>query len=85
MLFGEAKYFTGLSTGNFFICRKFLFGEKEDEKIFGRDLKEDKNLQVDFGVPGALYHGNYFKCQVMHAGKNGLNTESDVLWSWGVL
>lgn len=38
-------------------------------------VKEDKNLQVDFGAPGALYHGDNFKCQVMHAGKNGLNSQ----------
>lgn len=60
MLFGEAKYFTHLSTGHFFFCRKFMFGKKKKKrrKHLVETVKEDKILQVDFGVPGDLYHGD---------------------------
>lgn len=75
MLFGEAKYFTHLSTGHFFFCRKFMFGKKKKEKTFGRDCEGGQNSPSGFWCARRFVSWRYFKCQVMLAGKNGLNSQ----------
>lgn len=44
--------------GTFSFAENSCLEKKERRKHLVEMVKEDKNLQVDFGVPGALCHGD---------------------------
>lgn len=44
--------------GTFSFAENSCLEKKDRRKHLVETVKEDKNLQVDFGVPGALYHGD---------------------------
>lgn len=44
--------------GTFSFAENSCSEKNNRRKHLGETVKDDKNLQVDFGVPGALYHGD---------------------------
>lgn len=56
MFFGKAAHFIDLSAGRFLFAVNSYLKKGRGEMV--EAVKDDKSLQVDFGAPGTMCHGD---------------------------